>query len=176
MRTANYVTNRIRVISSLATGTAVGALLIVFWYIWGATQQFGVQYVLDYGWFTALYVFIAAFVVWAIGLTIFALPLWWLFHRIQLRHWLIAAAIGAAMTLFVGFAIETRFFELIPPPSKGTYYAGDSGGLTIINHRRTPHGWWVAFRDALMLDFGGSLVALVIWRIAYRRNDDLPSQ
>jgi hypothetical protein len=87
-----------------------------------------------------------------------------------------AAVVGATTTFLVDFGLETRFFELIPPPANSTYSASDSGGPTVIDNRRTPHGWWVALRGALMLSVGGILVALVIWRIAYRRVDGVPSQ
>ena len=175
MRAANYDTNRSRVIVSLIAGAVAGAILIALWYLWGRVQYLGVQYVLDYGLRHSITVFTFAFVIWALGLTLFGLPLWWLFHKNRLRHWLMAAVVGAAITFLVGFAIETRFFELIPAPANSTYSAGDSGGPTVIDNRRTVHGWWVAFRTALMLSAGGILVALVIWRIAYRRVDRMPS-
>jgi len=176
MRAARYDTRRLWVILSLIAGAVTGALLVFLQYLWDAIQIHGLQYTLNYGWLTSIYVFIGALMVWAMGLTILGLPLWWLFHKFQLRHWLMAAAVGAAMTFFVGFAINTRFFELIPPPANSTYNASDSGGPTVIDNWRTPHGWWVAFQDALMLSAGGVLVALVIWRVAYRRVDGVPSQ
>jgi hypothetical protein len=167
----NYNTNPTRVILGLAAGAVTGAFLIALSFLWGTAQVSGVQYVLHYGLRPSSTVFVVAFIVWAVGLVVFGLPLWWLLHRLGLRKWLVAAVIGATLTFLVDFGIGTRAFELIPPPSNSTYSAGDSGGSTIIDNRLTPHGWWVAFRGALMLSVGGILVALVIWRIAYRRSD-----
>jgi hypothetical protein len=131
-------------------------------------------HILDHGLQTILIVFTVALVVWGAGLVVFGLPLWWLLHKLALRHWLVAAVVGGAVTFLVSFGSATRAFQLIPPPSNSTYSAGDAGGPTIIDNRLTPHGWWAAFRGSLMLGAGGILVALIIWRTAYRRVDDAP--
>jgi hypothetical protein len=165
---AGYSTNPPRVILSLIAGAATGAVFIALSYLWSTGQGLGMQYVLYYGLPWSIVVFTVAFVVWGIGLIVFGLPLWLLFHKLRLRHWLVAAVVGAAMTFIVSFGIETRLFELIPPPTNSTYSESDSGGPTVVANRRTPHGWWVAARTALMLGAGGVVVALVIWRIAYR--------
>lgn len=170
----SYSTNPSRVILSLVAGSVTGALLIALWYLWGTAQNLGTQYILDYGLRPSSTVFTVALVVWAVGLTVFGLPLWWLLHKLRLRHWLVAAVVGATVTFLVGFGIETRALELIPPPSNSTYSAGDAGGPTIIDNTLTPHGWWAAFRGSLMLSAGGILVALAIWRVAYRRVGDVP--
>jgi hypothetical protein len=173
VRTESYNTNPLRVTLSLAAGAVTGAFLNALYYLWGTAQILGVQYVLDYGLPSSSGVLIVALVVWAVGLIVFGLPIWWLFHKLRLRHWLVAAVMGAATTFVVDFAIETGSLKLVGLLSNGTYSAGDAGGPTIIDSRLTPHGWWVSFQDALMLSAGGILVALVIWRIAYRRVDNL---
>lgn len=152
----------------------IGAFLVVLDYLWGTAQVLGVQYILDYGLGPSLQVFVAAFVIWGVGLIVFALPLWRLLHRLRWRHWLVAAVIGAAMTFVVDFGIETNFFGLILPSPNSNFSAGDAGGLTIADSRLTPHGWSVGFQDALLLSAAGVVVAQVIWRIAYRRVDNLP--
>jgi hypothetical protein len=58
---------------------------------------------------------------------------------------------------------------MIPPPSGSTFSAEDAGGPTVINNRLTPHGWRRAARSSLVLAAAGAFVALVVWRIAYRR-------
>lgn len=170
----SYRTSPSRVILSLAAGAIMGALLIALWYVWGTAQTLGIQYVLDYGLRPSSTVFMVALVVWASGLVIFGLPLWWLLHRFGLRNWLVPAAVGGAVTFLVNFAAATRLFELLPPPSNSSYSAGDAGGPTIIDNRLTPHGWWTTFEGSLVIGAGGILVALVIWRIAYRRVDNVP--
>jgi len=171
MRIGSYDTTLPRAALSLIAGAAAGASLIALWYLWGTAQNLGIQYVLDYGVIPTTLVFIEALVVWSVGLTIFGLPFWWLLHRLGWRHWLVAVALGAVLTFLVDFGIETRFLELIPPPANSAYSASDSGGPTVIASHLTLHGWWVTFRAALLLGAEGVLVALVIWRIAYRRDD-----
>jgi hypothetical protein len=156
---------------SLVAGAITGAALIALWYLWGTARNLGVRYVLDYGLLPTTTVFTVALVVWAVGLTIFGIPLWWLLHRLRIRHWWAAGIVGAVLTFLVDFGIETRLFELIWPPSNSTYSATDSGGPTVIANHLTAHGWWVAVQAALMLSVGGVLVALLIWRIAYRRDE-----
>ena len=95
--------------------------MIALWYLLGTAQNLGVRYVLDYGLLPTSLVFTVALVVWAVGLTVFGLPLWWLLHRLGLRHWLVAIVAGAAITFLVDFGIETRLFELIPPPANSSY-------------------------------------------------------
>jgi hypothetical protein len=176
MQIASYDTNPSRVIVSLITGAVTGAILIALEYVWGTAQVSGIRYVLDHGLRTTFIVFTAALVVWGLGLSIVGIPIWWLFHTLRLRHWLAAVVVGAVMTFLVNFAIGTRLFELIPPPANSTYFASDSGGPTVIDSRLTPHGWWVNFQAALLLSAGGVVVALVIWRIAYRRASDVPER
>lgn len=170
---AQYCTNRSRVILSRLAGSVTGALLVTLSYLISTAQNLGIQYILDYGLRPSLIVFTVAAVVWAAGLTVFGSPLWWVLHKLRLRHWLVAAVVGASVTLLVDFGLETRGFGLIPlTPSNATYSAGDAGGPTIINNILTAHGWWVAFQGALMLSVGGILVALAVWRVAYRSVDD----
>jgi hypothetical protein len=168
MRIASYDTTSPRVALSLIAGALAGASLIALWWVWGTAQNLGVQYLLNYGALPTVFVFIVALVIWAIGLATFGLPLWWLLHKLGLRHWLVAVVAGAALTFLVDFGIETRLFELIPPLISSNFSASDSGGPTIIANQLTSHGWRVTFLAALQLSLGGALVALVIWRIAYR--------
>jgi hypothetical protein len=66
------------------------------------------------------------------------------------------------MTFLVVLALATRLFEFIPPIVTGP----PSGGPPIFVN---PVNWWGASRNALILGAGGAVVALVMWRIAYRR-------
>jgi hypothetical protein len=112
---------------------------------------------------------VIALVVWGVGLIAVGAPLWWLLHKLGFRHWLVAAATGTLLTFLAGFAILTRGFEMIPPPSGSALSAEDAGGPPVINNRLTPHGWRRAAQSSLMLAVAGALVALAVWRVAYRR-------
>jgi len=70
-----------------------------------------------------------------------------LLHKLRLRHWLVAVVVGGAITFLVVLALVALLSEFIPPQ---------------IN-------WWGASLNALILGAGGAVVALVMWRIAYRR-------
>jgi hypothetical protein len=160
-----------RIVPSLIAGVLAGASLVTLWSIFGTALNAGIYYVLNYGALAFFYTFVVALVVWAVGLMIFGFPIWWLLHKLGLRHWLIAIFVGGALSFLVGLAIDTRLFELLPPPADFNYSAGDSGGPTIVANRLTPHGWNAALLSALQLSVGGALVALVIWRVAYRSAD-----
>ena len=72
---AGYETTSSRVARSLIAGTAAGAALVALWWIFGTAQNLGIYYVLNYGGLTALITFVVALIVWAIGLTIFGIPI-----------------------------------------------------------------------------------------------------
>jgi hypothetical protein len=167
MLTTRYDTTMLRIVLALAAGALAGAFVTAFVYFWGTVRVNGFQSTLDYGLGPSLLIFIYAFAVWAIGLIVFSLPFWWVLHKFQLRHWLVAAVLGAAVTFFVSLGIATRGFDLIPPSS--SYSASDVGGPTIVDGRLTPHGWWAAVQSTLMLSILGVFVVLVVWRVAYRK-------
>jgi len=46
-------------------------------------------------------IFALALLVWAVGLIVFGAPAWWLLHRIRMRRWQVAAALGGVLTFLV---------------------------------------------------------------------------
>jgi hypothetical protein len=164
-----YRTTPAGVVLSVAAGALVGATFVTLLYAWGMADAFGYSYVIEYGFRPSLTAFLFALVVWTLGLILLAVLPWRFLHSAGYRSWLSAAVLGASLTFIVEFALETRVFQLLPVPSEGTYNAGDAGGPTIIDYRLTPHGWLAAFHSSLIFALGGALVALTIWRVAYRR-------
>jgi len=108
----------------------------------------------------------AILVVYLIGLFVIAAPIWWLLHRHGLRSPRHAFALGAIAAFCVRFAMDAIPALMFAPI--GGYQAGDSGGDTIVNGKTTLHGWIEIFQASVIAAAVAAIVALVIWRIAYR--------
>ena len=137
---------------SIAAGALTGATIIaaptfVLSLVYESIDQF-----LSGNFLMVMWTFVVAFVVWAIGLVVVGLPLWWLLHKKGVRRWWVAALCGAA-TAFVGaFALSLALMLLVESsPFK------DPGAFAMI------------VLAAVEIGVYGAIVAAVIWRIAYRR-------
>lgn len=114
----------------------------------------------------SLLIIIAIFGVYMIGLFIIAAPIWWFLHGRGLRSARHALMFGAIAAFCVRLAMDIIPSLLFPIDG---YSAGDSGGSTVINGRPTLHGWIETFQTAVITAGIAAIVALVIWRIAYRQ-------
>jgi hypothetical protein len=157
-----YTTAPLRVALSLMAGSAAYAIMMVIWGLWGAIENRGIESLLPRIFPTSALVFAIFFVLWSVVLLVFGFPLGLLLHKLRLRHWSVAFVVGGAMTFLVALALATRLFEFIPP----IVSSPPSGGPPIVVN---PINWWGASRSALILGAGGAVVAMVMWRIAYRR-------
>lgn len=105
--------------------------------------------------------FAATWIVFAVGLAIFGIPLWWICHRLGWRSARTALALGFFATFSVSLILNGP--QLIFGRSDGAY--GD-GGMSITEG--TPHGLyrslWESFEFALL----GAAVGGLVWRLAYR--------
>ncbi|MEO1280585.1 MAG: hypothetical protein AAFV69_02500, partial [Pseudomonadota bacterium] len=82
-----------------------------------------------------------------------------------LRQWWIGVLAGYLVPFLVMIIMLTGFFT-----GNSSYTTYRQGGVDIvIDGRLTVAGWWSALHSAVMMGVIGGLVALVIWRIAYRR-------
>jgi hypothetical protein len=70
---------------------------------------------------------------------------------------LVSVVVGGTTTFLVVLALATRLFEFVPP-------IVSSQGIVL-----NPINWLGASLNALILGAGGTVVTLVMWRIAYRR-------
>lgn len=125
-----------------------------------------VGYLLEYGPRHAAIYFVYAAVIWAVGLVLAASWPWAILHRLNIRGWQAAAALGTMLTFLVTLAVLTNGFGAI-----GTFAfsAADSQGPTWIDGRLTAHGWANAVDFAATCAAIGACVGLVVWRVAYRR-------
>ena len=175
MPSERYNTRSSHIVLSVIAGAVTGGVLIALDYVWGTGRNLGIPYLVEYGLRPTITVFVVALIIWAIGIIVVALPIWWVLHKLRLRHWSVAVLGGLVTTFVVGFALQTRGFELVTWPGSGTLSASDSGGPTVVDNHLTPHGWWNAAEGSLELGAAGSLVALVGWLVAYRKVDSAPT-
>lgn len=108
-----------------------------------------------------VFIFIWAFVGWAVGLFALAAPVWWLLHRMNLRSLPVALVLGAIGPFLGHLGLEATGFRAMNSAMHDVF----SGEPMM------PEDAWSSYRAALALSVGGVIVAAVIWRKAYRRVD-----
>src|SRR5262245_11435366 len=169
MMAPSHTTSAKRATVALAAGAVVGSLGTV-----APTLLVGLLCIGEPGGFRSqhvgllVFMLVAAFIVWTVGLVLVGVPIWWLFHRKGRRSRWTAVAVGAVVTFLLNLGLDAGSSVLMQLDS-GSYSASDSGGQTIINDHLTAHGWWNAIQGSILLAIVGVIVALVVWQIAYRR-------
>ena len=146
-----------RIASALFAGAAVGAATVAV--------TFNLPYMLEVGrWdmFLVAMTFIAAFMVWLLGLAVVGAPLWRLAERLGYRSFHHAITVGLTAT-FLTAVLLTCIMD------SGMVSLREGGRTLVHLGRRTPFGLWVLARDCGLFALAGGLVAAVIWRVAYRR-------
>lgn len=128
-------------------------------------QALGIAFVAGQGVRGVLIVFMGALLAWLAALILVGGPAWWLLHRHGFRGWRAAALTGMALTFIVGL-----IFAVPLPHRGGAYSEADRSGILIENDQLTAYGWEKAAEGALLQSFVGGAVALVMWRIGYRRD------
>ena len=140
-------TNPRRATLAAAAGAVIGALGVVAAVLLFAAMASGVR---ASDLVVSILIFLVALVGWSLGLFLFGLPLWWLFHRNGWRGRRVAMLLGAFTTSVIVLLLERS----------GGFLAvatGDNSGEHLISFV------WIGVMAVL-----GAIVALVIWRIAYR--------
>jgi hypothetical protein len=145
-------TNPRRATLAATAGAIVGALGVTIVVLLLATVATGIVSASDL--IVAILIFVVALTGWSLGLFLFGLPLWWLFHRNGWRGRRVAMLLGALTTFVIVLLLEMSGGIL-------AVATGDGGGGHLISFV------WIAVMAVL-----GALVALVIWRIAYRQVGD----
>ena len=140
-------TNPRRATLAAAAGAVIGALGVVAAVLLFAAMASGVR---ASDLVVSILIFLVALVGWSLGLFLLGLPLWWLFHRNGWRGRRVAMLLGAFTTSVIVLLLERS----------GGFLAvatGDNSGEHLISFV------WIGVMAVL-----GAIVALVIWRIAYR--------
>jgi hypothetical protein len=140
-------TNPRRATLAAAAGAVIGALGVVAVVLLFAAMASGVS---ASDLVVSMLIFLVALVGWSLGLFLFGLPLWWLFHRNGWRSRRVAMLLGAFTTFVIVLLLERSGGIL-------AVATGDNSGEQLISFV------WIGVMAVL-----GAIVALVIWRIAYR--------
>ncbi|HKP23075.1 MAG TPA: hypothetical protein VJV39_04385 [Dongiaceae bacterium] len=140
-------TNPRRATLAAAGGAVIGALGVVAAVLVFAAMASGVS---ASDLVVSILIFLVALVGWSLGLFLVGLPLWWLFHRNGWRGRRVAMLLGGFTTFVIVLLLERSGGIL-------AVATGDNSGEDFISFV------WVAVMAVL-----GAIVALVIWRIAYR--------
>lgn len=98
----------------------------------------------------SILIFLVALTGWSLGLFLLGLPLWWLFHRNGWRGKRVAMLLGAFTTFVIVLLLER------------------SGGILAVATGDSEGGQLISFVWIAVMAVLGAVVALVIWRIAYR--------
>lgn len=144
------ITNPRRATLAVAAGALIGALGVAIVVLLLATA--GTEAVNLSDLIVSILIFAVALVGWALGLFLFGLPLWWLFHRNGWSSWRVAMLLGAFTTFVIVLLLER------------------SGGILAVATGAS--GDLISFVWIAMMAVLGAVVALVIWRIAYRPADE----
>jgi hypothetical protein len=140
-------TNPRRATLAAAAGAVIGALGVVAVVLLFAAMASGVR---ASDLVVSMLIFLVALVGWSLGLFLLGLPLWWLFHRNGWRSRRVAMLLGAFTTFVIVLLLERSGGIL-------AVATGDNSGENLISFV------WIGVMAVL-----GAIVALVIWRIAYR--------
>jgi hypothetical protein len=145
-------TNPRRATLAVTAGAVIGALGVAVVVLLLATIATGVVSGADL--IIAILIFIVALTGWSLGLFLFGLPLWWLFHRNGWRGRRVAMLLGALTTFVIVLLLEM------------------SGGILAVTTGNSDAGHLISLIWVAVMALLGAIVALVIWRIAYRPPED----
>ena len=147
----SLTTNPRRATLAAAAGALIGALGVAIVVLLLATA--GAETVNLSDLIVSILIFVVALVGWSLGLFLVGLPLWWLFHRTGRRSWRVAMLLGAFTTFVIVLLLER------------------SGGILAVATGASDSGDLISFVWIGAMAVLGAVVALVIWRIAYRPAD-----
>ena len=148
-----------RAVEALFSGAVIGAAAVAGLYLCSLVRGGPSPDTHVFAPFVA-FVFMLAFAGWAVGLIVLAAPLWWVLHKAGARSWQAAVIFGAIAAFLGHVGLEAFGLRAITPAIDGLF-SGD--------HSLAPSASWGAYRARLAFAIIGAIIALVVWRIAYRR-------
>ena len=153
-----------RVGLAILAGALTGAIIVTLHWLNMVVRALGFAFLGGDGGKGILIVFMGAALAWLGGMILIGGPAWWLLHRHRRRGWRTAGLSGMALTFAAGLLLSVPL-----PHTGGTYSEADRGGRLVEDDQLTAYGWERAAEGALLLSFVGGAVALVVWRVAYRK-------
>ena len=144
-------TNPRRATLAAAAGAVIGALGVVAVVLLFAAMASGVR---ASDLVVSMLIFLVALVGWSLGLFLLGLPLWWLFHRNGWRGRRVAMLLGGFTTFVIVLLLER------------------SGGVLAVATGDNSGGDFISFVWVAVMAVLGAIVALAIWKIAYRPAED----
>ncbi|HEY1559664.1 MAG TPA: hypothetical protein VGF71_02110 [Caulobacteraceae bacterium] len=158
-----------RVGVALVAGAALATSLSAAQWLTYAVDAFGLDAVVGFALRGLLVVFLNGFFSWFMGLILIGGPAWWLLHRHGFRGWRAAILTGMVLTFVAMLVLAIPIPGQGPgwPPSRDAIKAPPTGSVVV--YKITQHGWELIGLRALLTAFVGGAVALLVWRVAYRR-------
>ena len=144
-------TNPRRATLAATVGAVIGALGVVAAVLAFAAMASGVS---ASDLVVSILIFLVALVGWSLGLFLVGLPLWWLFHRNGWRGRRVAMLLGGFTTFVIVLLLER------------------SGGVLAVATGDNSGGDFISFVWVAVMAVLGAIVALAIWKIAYRPAED----
>jgi len=160
-----YETNKIRIILAFAVGSFIGAIIESFSYLTTLINVNGMDHFYIFWYDKSLSVFTISYIIWLGSLITFGAPVWYFLHRKNWRKFHFSIIAGAIVPFIVVFVFQTGF--LSGKSSRNFSYYGE-GGKQWDAGSLTPYGWEIAFQTSLGYALVGSVIGLIIWKIAYR--------
>lgn len=142
---------------AVLVGATVGAGLVAAWL---SLPAFGTTDVSRAIWWAGL-IFVAAWIVWALGLATVGALVWLVCERTGLRGPLAAALVGAMSTFAAVMLLQSAF-------TMGGSSSVDGHDL-VVNGAPTLYGLGAMAGAAGQVAVAGAAVGWTVWRIAYRR-------
>lgn len=162
LEAGHYQTDIVRGLSALVLGALVGGMIFPAMLLLLNPSRLADGGLLN----LALFIFVCACLVWALGLTFLAAPIWFVLDRIELRSIWVAMLLGSVLCFGSVFVWKTGLLGLFLTPD---HSEGQAGQWTIDRGRLTPYGWRLAAEIGLVFAIQGAVVGAVVWRCAYRR-------
>jgi hypothetical protein len=123
---------------------------------------------------TIIIVSVGSFFLFSTGLLVVGAPAWWLIHRAGYRNWPHLLMLGVALSIAFSFALEALSSSLPTPDesyrlAQSEYLLTHGRASAVVKLQPEARVWSEMIVEAALTAIAGGLVALVVWRMAYRR-------
>ena len=163
-------TTKGRALFALLGGVIFATIVVGTKLLFGNYMDFWISELELNTFYTVVYTFSAPLIVWGVGVFFIGVPFWLVLHKKGFRTWMIALLSGFLLSFLVVFLVNTGFLtgnQIQPTYKEDVRFVG--GDPRWDGQILSTFGWWFYLKFAARVGLLGSVVALTIWRIAYRR-------